>query len=182
MKENEICMLHILFQSLTNLHNLLFNMPSFSSNYPYNSSSETLNCCRQLPLRYFDPSFKQRHFQRLYSCVWWATGLSSKHGPNTEVYWVEIGWWSRPQFFAAKPQEIVSAPPSMGWENVWEGGEISIFEVLLHITLSRDQNVIDIHICIDFDTLFHKNHRRFPSFWHFSPSHDRWWLLAAING
>ena len=91
MKENENCMLPILFQSLTKQqHNFFFNMPSFSSNYLLNSSSETVNCCTQL-LRYFGLSFNQTHFQRLHSCVWWATVLSFQHEPNTEVHGLRSG-------------------------------------------------------------------------------------------
>ena len=47
----------------------IFNMSSFSTNYSVNSSSEILNCCTQLLLRYFGPSFNQWRFQRLHSCV-----------------------------------------------------------------------------------------------------------------
>ena len=79
-----------------------------------NLSSEALNRCTQLLLRYFCPCFNQIHFQRFHSCVWWATDLSFQHGPNTEVHWVEIGWWRRPHFLAPKLQEIFSAP-SLGF-------------------------------------------------------------------
>ena len=95
-------------------------MPFFSSNYSLNSSSETINCCTQLLLRYFGPRFNQRHFQRLHSRVWWATGISFQHGPNTEVHWVVIGRWRRPQFLAPKQQEIVLHQAWVSLE-AWEG-------------------------------------------------------------
>ena len=74
----------------------------------------------------------------------------------------------RPQFLAPKPREIVSAP-SLGFVGGVRGstvlleGEIFIFEVLIHITQGRGLNVIDVHICVDFGTLFHKNQRRFQN-------------------
>ena len=161
-------------------------MPSFSSNYSLNSSSETLNCCTQLLLRYFGTHFNQRHFQRLHSCVWWATGLSFQHGPTTEVHWVEIGRRRRPQFLDKKPQEIVFAP-SLAFVGSVRGStalledETLVFKVLFHITHGRGQNVIEIHIFVDFGTLFHKNQRKFLNFWHCSPNHDRCLLLVEIN-
>ena len=133
-------------------------MPSFSSNYLLNFSSETLNCCTQLLLWYFGPSFNQRDFQRLHSCVWWVTGLSSKHGPDTEVHWVEIRRWRRPQLLAPKLQEIVFAS-SLGFiggvsrNTVLLESKIINFEVLFHIIQGRGQNVINIHICVDLGTL-----------------------------
>ena len=35
-------------------------------------------------------------------------------------------------------------------------GEIVIFEVLIHITQGRDQNIIGVHIFVDYGSLFHK--------------------------
>ena len=106
-------MLHIYLKASRN------NNTIYSSNYSLKMSSETLNCWTQLFLRYFDPSFNLRHFQRLHSCVWWKTGLSFQHGPNTKVHWVEIWRWRRPKFLALIPQKIVFAP-SFGFLDVWE--------------------------------------------------------------
>ena len=103
----------------------------------------------------------QRFNQRLHSCVWWATCFSFQHGPNTEVHWVKIGQWRRPQFLAPKPRKIVSAP-ILGFVEVVRrstallDGELFIFEVLFHITQGRGQNAIDVLICVNFGTLFHK--------------------------
>ena len=186
IKENESCMLHMLFQTFTKQqHNLFFNMPSFSTNYSLKSSSETLNCWTQLLLRYFGPSFNQMHFQRFHSCVWWETDPSFQHGLNVEAHWVEIGIWRRPQFLAPKPR-IIFSTPSLGFVGGVRGitimleSEISIFKCSF-ISRSKGKNIIDVHICVDFGTLFHKN-QRFPSFWHCSPNHDRCRLLAPING
>ena len=153
-------------------------MSSFRSNYSLNLSSETLNCCTQL-LWYFGPIVNQRHFQRIHSCVWWATGLSFQHEPNTEVHWVEIGRWRRSQFLAPKLQEIVSAP-TLGFvggvraSTVLLKGEVLVFEVLFHITQDRGQNLIDVHLFVDFGTLFHKSQRRSQSFSHCSPNAGFW--------
>ena len=159
-----------------------FNMPPFSGNYSFDS--ETLNCCTQLLLQYFGPSINQRHFQILHSCVWWATGFSFQNEPNTEV---EIKLWKRPQPLL---QTVVNFPcTKLGFCWRYESGHrpvgwwnLHFWNALSYHKQSRGQNIIDVHICVDFGTLFHKNQKRFPSFWHCNPNHDRCWLLSAKNG
>ena len=110
MKENENSMLRILLQSLTKQQrNLIFNMPSFSSNYSIGKLSTAA-----LLLRYFDPSFNQRHFQRL---VWW--GLSFP--PHTKF----IKLRSNKEIIIprTKPREIVSAT-SFGFVWVVRGSTV----------------------------------------------------------
>ena len=160
MKENEIFMIHILFQSLTKtITQSIFQYAILQQQLRAQLNSQLLHATS---FAIFDPIFNQRHFQRIHSCVWWATGLSFQRRPNTEVHWVEIRRWRRPQFLAPKPRKIVSAP-SLGFVGGVRGipvlleGEIFIFEVLFHFRQGRGQNVINVHICVDFGTLVHKN-------------------------
>ena len=90
-------------------------------------------------IQYFGQSFNQAHFQRLSSCVRWATDLSFKHGPNTEVHWVEIRRWRRPQFLAPKPKDFLYTKLGFYWRcerynHPVDNGEIFIFEVFFVIS------------------------------------------------
>ena len=158
-------------------------MPSCSRNFSHNSSSETVNCCTQL-LRYFSPIFNRRHFQRLHSCVWWATGLSFKHGPPLKSIGLrsgdEGGHTALLRWKLCLHQDWILL-------DMWEGAlscrmvKSSFLKFSFISKQGRGQHIYDVHICFDFATLFHKNQRIFPSFWPCGPNHDRCGLLAAIN-
>ena len=152
-------------------------------NYPLNSSSKALHCGTQLLLWYFGPCFHQRWLQSINIVMRWGTGLSLQHGPHTEVHWIEIRWWGRPQFLAPKLGKIGLTPFLSLLGRVWGSailleGEFSIFEMFFHFTKSTH---FDVHICIHLHILFHKNQRRLPRFGHCCPYHDRCWFLATIS-
>ena len=117
-------------------------MTSICLNYPLNSSSEALHCGTQLLLWYFGPCFHQRWLQSINIIMRWGTGLSLQHGPHTEVHWIEIRWWGRPQFLAPKLGKIGLTPFLSLLGCVWGSailleGEFLIFEMFF--SFHKDQ-------------------------------------------
>ena len=161
-------------------------MPSFSSNYSLNLSYEILNCCTQFLLRYFGPNLltKDTFKDSTVVCGERYTSVS-----NVDQKLKSIGLRSGDEggnegatIPCSKTADNYLLLPSLGFvggirrSTVLLEWEISIFEVLFRIMQSRCQNVIDVHICVDFGILLHKNQRIFSSFWNWSSNHDRCWL------
>lgn len=92
---------------------------------------------------FFDNSFNQ--WQN--SCVLRETGARFQHGLKTELHWVEISWWWKPQFLVPKPEKI-AFEPSLGFNRSVRGSyvlfEDEINEMFFYIRQGRSQNLIKV--------------------------------------
>ena len=114
-----VCSIFYFKASQNNNTIYFFIMPSFSSNYSLNSSSETLKCCTQLLLRYFSPSFKDFNMNQTLKSI----GLRSLDEGGHNSFFIE----------------------GMKRSTVLFEVEIFSFEVLFHITQVRGHRCT--HLC-----------------------------------
>ena len=183
MKENESFMLYFISKPHKTTTQSIFQYV-LQQQLLLNSSSEIINCCSNCFCGILAQALSKYTFK---DCAV-VCGVRQASVFNMDQTLKSIGLWSDDggvHNFLLQNCGKLSLHQAWVLLEVWEGA-LSCWKVkylfLKCSFISHKAGAKMSSMYLYFGTLFHKSQRRYPSFWHCSPNHDRCWLMAAING